>query len=81
LLFPTADSHHSPAENPLLLIPISPWQVRMPTEKPKSPPPARKSVALGDLPAQPVDEKEAEGVKGGTPAGSSNSRTGTANEQ
>jgi len=53
----------------------------MPTEKPKSPPPAQKSVALGDLPAQPVDEKEAEGVKGGTPAGFSNGRTGTANEQ
>jgi hypothetical protein len=80
LLFPTADSHQSPVENPLL-IPISPWQVRMPTEKPKSHPPAQKSVALGDLPAQPVDEKEAEGVKGGTPAGFSNGRTGTANEQ
>ncbi|MEO7455006.1 MAG: hypothetical protein ABIY52_02010 [Gemmatimonadaceae bacterium] len=37
----------------------------MSTEKPKPVPPARPSALLTDLPAQPVDEKEAEGVKGG----------------
>ena len=37
----------------------------MSTEKPKPTPPARPSAMLKDLPAQPVDEKEAEGVKGG----------------
>jgi hypothetical protein len=81
LLFVAADSHPSPTGNPLLQIPTSSWQVRMPTEKPKTPPPVRQSVPLRDLPAQPVDAKEAEGVKGGTPGESSSSRTGTTSEQ
>lgn len=34
-------------------------------DKPKSPPPALAEAKLKDLPAQPVNEKEAEGVKGG----------------
>lgn len=38
----------------------------MSTDKPKSPPPAPIERSLKDLPAQPVDEKEALGVKGGT---------------
>lgn len=38
----------------------------MPPEMPKSPPPAKPGALLKDLPAQPVDEKEAKGVKGGT---------------
>lgn len=42
----------------------------MPTEMPKSPPPAQPGASLNDLPAQPVDEKEAEGVKGGIALGS-----------
>lgn len=53
----------------------------MSTEKPKSPPPARKSASIQDLPAQPVDEKEAQGVKGGTPGEISSSRAGTTSEQ
>ncbi|MEO8335009.1 MAG: hypothetical protein ABI664_08555 [bacterium] len=53
----------------------------MPTETPKSPPPARQSVTLQDLPAQPVHEKEAEGVKGGTAADGGSSPTGITNQQ
>jgi hypothetical protein len=37
----------------------------MSTDKPKSPPAPVAAAPLKDLPAQPVDEKEAEGIKGG----------------
>ena len=37
----------------------------MPADKPKSPPPVKQGPLLKDLPAQPVDEKEAQGVVGG----------------
>jgi hypothetical protein len=38
------------------------------TEGPKSQPSAQPGALLKDLPAQPVEEKEAEGVKGGIAA-------------
>lgn len=45
---------------------MPPGEVRVSGEQPKSPPPAKPPELLKDLPAQPVDEKEAKGVKGGT---------------
>ncbi len=46
----------------------------MSTEKPKSPP-AQSRSPLIDLPAQPVDDSEAKGVKGGSPSEIDRSRT------
>jgi hypothetical protein len=40
----------------------------MSTDKPQSSAPTPAAPLLKDLPAQPVDEKEAEGIKGGSSA-------------
>ena len=40
----------------------------MSADKPKSPPAQATAAPLKDLPAQPVDPKEAEGIKGGLAA-------------
>ena len=42
-----------------------PEEVRMSAGKPTPTTPAKPDMPLEDLPAQPVDEKEAKGVKGG----------------
>jgi hypothetical protein len=55
-------------------------EVRMPPEMPKSTPPAKPGALLKDLPAQPVDEKEAEGVKGGTALEIDSVRTGSSKQ-
>ena len=58
----------------------------MPTEKPKPSKPAQSGASLTDLPAQPVDDIEAEEIKGGsTPEApaeqASGVRSGTPNQR